>query len=101
MSSGRNGGPLPPRPACGEGGGERGGGGGSLHRFVLADSPPHPDCTGRCFASPRQSDLSLQAGRGAPNIRTDLNSKQLRSTARASTSLQHLSKKDVDGRDEA
>ena len=26
--------------------------------------PPHPDCTGRCFASPRQSDLSPQAGRG-------------------------------------
>ena len=31
---------------------------------VPAESPPHPDCTGRCFASPRQSDLSPQAERG-------------------------------------
>ena len=31
---------------------------------MRAVTPPHPDCTGRCFASPRQSDLSPQAGRG-------------------------------------
>ena len=34
-------------------------------------TPPHPDCTGRCFASPRQSELSPQAGRGERNIRAD------------------------------
>jgi tetratricopeptide (TPR) repeat protein len=35
---------------------------GSLDKLGLAESPPHPDRSGRCFASPRQSDLSPQAG---------------------------------------
>jgi hypothetical protein len=42
---------------------------GTLDEFGLAESPPHPDRTGRCFASPRRSDLSPRAGRGAPNSR--------------------------------
>src|SRR5258708_1161451 len=52
---------LLPRPALR---GERVGVRGSLGRFGLAESPPHPNRTGRCFASPRRSDLSPQAGRG-------------------------------------
>src|ERR1043165_7144029 len=35
-----------------------------FEREKYAESPPHPDCTVRCFASTRQSDLSPQAGRG-------------------------------------
>src|SRR5271170_4427719 len=30
----------------------------------LSENPPHPDCFGRRYAPPRQSDLSPQAGRG-------------------------------------
>src|SRR3984893_12062374 len=33
-------------------------------RTPLAATPPHPNCTGRRYASPRQFDLSPQAGRG-------------------------------------
>jgi len=35
-----------------------------FERDKCAENPPHPDCTVRCFASTRQSDLSPQAGRG-------------------------------------
>ncbi len=45
-----------PRPARGERG--------SLDWLGLAEIRPHPDRTGRCFASPRRSDLSPQAGWG-------------------------------------
>jgi hypothetical protein len=52
---------------------------GTLGKSRLADSPPHPDRTGRCFASPVRSDLSPQAGRGDPSTRADFSSKPSRS----------------------
>src|SRR5580704_16387055 len=69
---------LPP-PACGERVGVRG----TLDRVGLADSPPPPDRTGRCFASPVRSDLSPQAGRGESNSRAPIQFKAIRAPATA------------------
>ncbi|MVT53163.1 hypothetical protein GPL17_22075 [Bradyrhizobium yuanmingense] len=47
----------------------------SADAIAAGHVPPHPDRTGRCFASPRRSDLSPQAARGKKRALTSINLK--------------------------